>query len=356
MDESRQPLGSGRDAGPPMVCRRRRPNAGAAAEPTAPPSPSKQSVTRTIDSLGLRIRTIESEASTGSQAEYFKPEQTILIFDWDDTICPSTWIQANRRVLSFFRPVPNDETYQKPLRELQLHAEAVLQQAMQMGSVVIITNAADPWVEISCRNFLPKLLPMVSKLPVVYARSLFYSSLESTIGAAGLGATMPSRRLSAMGTASAGRSSSASPASSSSPGGRHSRAAVAAPGMRQALLAMQQDEVTPQHWKEVAFEQEIAGFYSRYSHQSWKNVVSIGDSVFERDATQQVVMKRPCAKKRCRAKTVKMFDDPTIEELIAQVRLLDELLGALVKYDGDLNIEIDMGDLQEAGLLGIAGA
>ena len=30
-----------------------------------------------------------------------------------------------------------------------------------------------PWVETSCRNFLPSLLPLVSTLPVIYARSIF---------------------------------------------------------------------------------------------------------------------------------------------------------------------------------------
>lgn len=30
--------------------------------------------------------------------------------------------------------------------------------------------------------------------------------------------------------------------------------------------------------QEIAFEQEISGFYSRYAHQSWKNVISIGQA------------------------------------------------------------------------------
>ena len=33
--------------------------------------------------------------------------------------------------------------------------------------------ALSPWVETSCRNFLPSLLPLVSSLPVIYARSIF---------------------------------------------------------------------------------------------------------------------------------------------------------------------------------------
>uniref|UniRef100_A0A7S0AU25 Uncharacterized protein n=1 Tax=Pyrodinium bahamense TaxID=73915 RepID=A0A7S0AU25_9DINO len=355
--QGQQSPGNSPDSCPsPMVCRRRSAPSlpistpESSSSPPSPPSPQKMSVHKTIDSLGLRIQTIESAVSTGSQADYFKPEQTIIIFDWDDTICPSTWIQANRHVLSFFRPVPEDEHYQKPLRELQAHAEAVLQQAMKIGTVVIITNAADPWVEISCRNFLPQLLPLMSKLPVIYARSLFYSSLESLVSSSGANstATLP-RRLTPMVGAATARSASQVPS------GNNSQGSLALAGFcttSSQFVRQRQDEMSPQRWKEFAFEQEIAGFYSRYTHQSWKNVVSIGDSIFERDATQQVVMNRPCAKKKCRAKTVKMFDDPTIEELIAQVRLIGDLLGALVQYDGDLNIEIDMGDLQEAGLLG----
>ena len=45
--------------------------------------------------------------------------------------------------------------------------------SMKLGTVVIVTNAMDPWVETSCRNFLPNLLPLVSTLPVIYARSIF---------------------------------------------------------------------------------------------------------------------------------------------------------------------------------------
>jgi len=275
-------------------------------------------------------QTIESMVSTGSQSEYFRPEQTIILFDWDDTLCPSNWIRENRPMLSFFKPAPSDEKYQKPLRELQAHVEAVLKLAMKMGKVIIVTNAMEPWVETSCRHFLPLLLPIVMQIPVIYARSVFdLHSCDPSKSKAAARPPPPGRAL---------------------PGlyGSGGQNKLASYNMR---VAMQADEMAPQKWKELAFEQEITGFYSRYSHQSWKNIVSIGDSVFERDATQQVVMQRPSTKKACRAKTVKMFDDPTIEELIAQVRLLGDLLGALVQYDGDLNIEIDMGDLQEAGLL-----
>lgn len=277
--------------------------------------------------------TVESIASTGSQAEFVKPEQTIIIFDWDDTLCPSSWIRENKRVLSFFRPAPNIEKIQRPLRELQANCEALLRLAMKLGTVIIVTNAMDPWVETSCRNFLPGLMPLVSQLPVVYARSIYEMQ-------------------------------GCDPASSSGFGGQRGRAG-ALPGLYAAngqnrlgnynmrMAAQRFDEMAPQRWKEVAFEQEITGFYSRYTHQSWKNVISIGDSIFERDAVRKVVLQRPNQKKKCRTKTLKLFDDPEIDELVRQVRVVHDVLEMMVQYDGELDIEIDEEDLH-AGIGGLS--
>lgn len=268
-------------------------------------------------------QTIESMVSTGSQAEYFKPEQTIILFDWDDTLCPSNWIRENRPALSFFKPAPNEERYQRPLRELQGHVEATLNLAMRMGKVIIVTNAMEPWVETSCRNFLPGLMPIVSQIPVIYARSIFDMHNMDPFKRQGAGRL--STRSALPGLYSAG--------------GQNKLASY------NARLATQQvDALEPQRWKELAFEQEITGFYSRYSHQSWKNVISIGDSIFERDAVRRVVLNRPSSKK-CRTKTAKLLDEPEIEELISEVRVIHDALGLMVQYDGNLDIEIDEDDL-----------
>ncbi|CAE8617377.1 unnamed protein product [Polarella glacialis] len=290
-------------------------------------SPSKGAVNK---KPSIR-KTIESMVSTGSQSEYFRPDQTIIIFDWDDTLCPSSWIRANKRVLSFFKPAPNTEKFQRPLRELQAVGEQLLRFAMKLGTVIIVTNAMDPWVETSCRNFLPQLLPLVSQLPVIYARSIYEAQ-----------GVDPLR--------STARSSSPSSTRVPLPG------LYAASGQNRlssfnTKLAQQRcaEEMSPQKWKEVAFSLEINGFYSRYAHQSWKNVISIGDSIFERDAVRRVVVQRPDQKKKCRTKTLKLFDDPEIEELIAQVKVVQDVLNVMVQYDGDLDIEIDEDDLKLEG-------
>lgn len=290
-------------------------------------SPSKNGV-QVKQKPSLR-KTIESMVSTGSQSEYFKPEQTIIIFDWDDTLCPSSWIRANKRVLSFFKPAPAVEKYQRPLRELQVAGEALLRFAMKLGSVIIVTNAMDPWVETSCRNFLPGLLPLVSQLPVVYARSIYEQQGVDQVRANSRGSS-PSGRTPLPGLYAANGQNRLSQFSS--------------------RMAQQRfDEMSPQRWKEVAFHLEVKEFYSRYSHQSWKNIISVGDSIFERDAIRRVVVQRPNPKRKCRTKTLKLFDDPEIDELIAQVKVVHDVINVMVQYDGDLDVEIDEEDLKVDG-------
>jgi len=230
---------------------------------------------------------IDSLRSTGSQTDYFRPEQTIILFDWDDTLCPSTWIRDNQPALNFFKPAPCEDRYLRPLKEMQRQAERILTLALKMGKVIIVTNAMEPWVETSCRNFMPDLLPLVEKIPVIYARS----TCDGSFGAC-------------------------------------------------------EENASPQRWKEVAFGMEISSFYSQYERQSWKNVVSIGDSIFERDAVRQVVLHRPSAQKPCRTKTAKLLDEPDIFELIAQVRVIHDALGMMVQHDGPLDVEIDESDLE----------
>lgn len=268
----------------------------------------------------VSVRTVESIVSTGSQAEYFKPEQTIILLDWDDTLCPSTWIRGNRGALSFFKPAPQIDKYQLPLRKLEANCEALLRSAMKLGTVIIVTNAMEPWVETSSRHFLPGLLPLVHELPVIYARSVYETQACDPANASG-----EARR--------------------AAPGMYDANGQNRLSNVRQ-VIGQRFDEAEPQRWKELVFEQEISGFYSRYSQQSWKNVLSIGDSIFERDAVRNVVLQRPTPGRKCRTKTLKLFDNPGIEELIEQVRLVHEGLAAMVQHDGELNIEIDEADLR----------
>merc|ERR1719352_1282807 len=102
----------------------------------------------------------------------------------------------------------------------------------------------------------------------------------------------------------------------------------------------------PQMWKEHAFEGEITRFYSRYSQQSWKNIISIGDQVCEHNAVKLVTSNRPAdmKRKKCRVKTIKLLEDPTIEDLTAQLHVVYQWLTGIVMYDGDLDVDLGEDD------------
>merc|ERR1712185_668085 len=54
-------------------------------------------------------------------------------------------------------------------------------------------------------------------------------------------------------------------------------------------MKMKSDEEVERYWSDIkgkAIAKEVKQFYSQYEGQSWKNIISIGDSDFERLGTQ----------------------------------------------------------------------
>jgi hypothetical protein len=249
------------------------------------------------------------QVSTGSQAEYLERDQTIIILDWDDTLCPTTWMKQEQHRLKLANLTQLSEHYRDRLDMLARQCAAFLTAANELGRVVIVTNAVFPWVDSSCKCFLPSLYPLLKTVSVIYARQVYEDKASGNF--------MP-KVFNTNFTTSV---------------------------LRQPRRA--QTQTDPQRWKEVAFEKEIADFYSRYQHQSWKNVISIGDSAWEREAARKVVPLRPTLEQKCRTKTVKLFGEPGIEDLTKQVRVIRKIIEAIVQHDGDLDIELGAEDLHD---------
>ena len=85
--------------------------------------------------------------SSGVWTPNMKPKQhnSIIIFDWDDTLLPTTFLTPG----GIF-----DE----------------LTEAVEKGNVHIITNAGRGWVEYSAKRFYPSILPILSKIKIISAR------------------------------------------------------------------------------------------------------------------------------------------------------------------------------------------
>jgi hypothetical protein len=243
------------------------------------------------------LESLESIGSCVSQADFALPGQSLIVFDWDDTLCPSHWIRANRPALQFFSPAPNDPKFQKPLGEVADIVCNILHTAAELGQIVIVTNAQVNWVQTSCRNFLPKVGPVIEqyKCGIVYARAKFEVD-------------------------------------------------AASPRRGTQRFEYNGNVNCPQTWKEDAFRGEITKFYSKYANQSWKNIVSVGDQVCEHDACKIVVASRPAEtkKRKCRVKTIKLLEDPSIEDLVAQLHVVHSWLRGVVAYDG--NLDVDLGE------------
>jgi hypothetical protein len=163
-------------------------------------------------SLDLTPLSCKSTKSTGSTSEYHEPNQTIIILDWDDTMCPSTACMRYHG-LSVLGDPPDGEVA-AALQALTVEVQALLEQASLLAEkVIVVTNAEEGWVDLSCKAWLPNLAASLEKAEVASARSMW------------------------------------EPRGITSPAG----------------------------WKARAFEDAIDRFYSRYQNQSWKNIISIGD-------------------------------------------------------------------------------
>jgi len=218
--------------------------------------------------------------SVDSSGEYHRPDQTIIILDWDDTLCASTGCMWQHGLTVDKRPAGDVAV---ALEELASAAGALLEQSFDLAAkVVVVTNAEDGWVNLSSKAWLPSLQPFLDKCEVVSARSTW------------------------------------EPHGITSPAG----------------------------WKAHAFEDVIQRFYSRYRHQSWKNIISVGDAPYEREALSRVSRWAPSRGSKCRSKSVKFVVRPTIAQLTRELRVLAECLREIVMHDDDLDLHFTTEQLQ----------
>ncbi len=87
-----------------------------------------------------------------------KSYQTIIIWDWDDTMMASTYLAPYQsRILepSVRKRLPKPAQLQ--LDQLQELVIKLLKKSVSLGTTYIITNAGQGWVELSSGRFLPLL-------------------------------------------------------------------------------------------------------------------------------------------------------------------------------------------------------
>ncbi|KAF4682670.1 hypothetical protein FOZ60_010259 [Perkinsus olseni] len=113
------------------------------------------------------------------QAQKPPQHQTVIIFDWDDTLLCTSYLnlraggqqQSNNNNNSSSRQQDVSRTIQKHLHSIAATDAKLLEMAMAHGETFIITNAMKGWVEYSARKYVPQLLPTLRKVRIISART-----------------------------------------------------------------------------------------------------------------------------------------------------------------------------------------
>lgn len=263
-----------------------------------------------------------------SQLNFSQRLQTVIVFDWDDTLFPTTWSQddlsldwnepLSRQIPEAMNGLAVADVEQK-LKACEQRAAEVLSKASDLAHVAIVTLASTGWVDMSCQYLFPNIGQLLKDLdiPIIYAQE---------------------------------------------------KAAGAQKAYKKTEF--QSNEELERYYgimKGQAISDEVDKFYSQYEGQSWKNILSIGDSSFERygllaatsaymqgqSGLQDAEVWNPTEEghwqkvtkegqtKKLRAKCCKLVDSPDVEELAIELEMVTKWLEDMVHLDAGFDLDLE---------------
>lgn len=240
-----------------------------------------------------------STASTASSSVSQPTERAVLLFDWDDTLLPTSHLKSlvkGRRFGNEGPMLPADSPIVGPLRHHGELIAATLQAARSLGRVAIVTLSTRPWVHASAAWFFPG-----------FDFQMLLGDLDIQIYYAGEHAPSHIARL------------------VQSPSG---------------VGHMLQDGVDVlRACKRGAMSKCLRDICGRSRVRL--NVVSVGDSATEQEAIKGLLWSpRPpqLPKSQHLCKTVKFMEGPTLQQLGDQLRLVASLLPHAVDCREDVDL------------------
>jgi len=226
---------------------------------------------------------------------YAEPGQTLIFFDWDDTLFPTTEVfvrwQVPQRSNNLVALPEELETALAAWREA-LH-QYLLTACSLSDCCVIVTNSTSPWVQTCLERFAPNLKQLFDKesggVRVVYANTAAFKNAQRKQG--------------------------------------------------WGLRRQRSKEMTDA--KLAAMRQVATRFYSSYPNQSWKNILSLGDMKYEHEAVQRLSFSRKCtANERLRTKAILLPGAPSLSELALRLQFSKLMLPAYVHFNGDFDLDL----------------
>jgi hypothetical protein len=238
----------------------------------------------------------------GRKSNPIDEKRTLIIFDWDDTLFPTTALRDHwkPKCKTWFKTaLPWRDKMTPQMRKLGQISSKVVKLAMALGAVVLCTNAQRPWLTHSANLFLSEMKPILTRkdkpLEVFYA-------LE----------TMPELAYDE--------------------------------GDSDEVM----DEKAFYHYtegKRRVMSQQVEKCFTD-AHLS-RNIISLGDGDFEREALREIRTieqnrrRRSGEKVKIMLKTIKMLDDPTVDDLLNELQILHTWLPKVVNYEDNLDISME---------------
>jgi hypothetical protein len=107
-----------------------------------------------------------------------KKYNSIIIFDWDDTLLPTSFLNSKGTYNAFRQFTKNER---KRLLELENLVLQLLTLSVKKGDVYIITNADKKWVENSSKIFYPSISNILKKIKIISAKNKYQKRYPSRI-------------------------------------------------------------------------------------------------------------------------------------------------------------------------------
>lgn len=205
----------------------------------------------------------------------------IIILDWDDTLFPTEFFKTRINMLQNHKLIP--EEINLKLRTLASDIINLITCAKTCGCVTIISNASLEWLEL-CFQVIPEIIPLIKTISIISAQDNFKHKSDD-----------------------------------------------------------------PAKWKEWTFYHYINSSIELYNQQdnnyrpvqqkqNCYNIISIGDSIHERDALKiNANYLKTYNSNSISAKTIKLSDKPTFEKVIIQLQILFHMFFKIedLSYLGD---------------------
>ncbi|CAE8673297.1 unnamed protein product [Polarella glacialis] len=312
-----------------------------------------------------------------ARPEFDAAENAVIIFDWDDTLLPTTFI-LQTVLMSLPEKdragvIPEESPYKAALAAHAHLVGFILRAARRVARVAIVSNSLSPWVSASAARYLPGLdvesLLQELDVPIYYSRRhlpdikvnyqvhRWQVEIDRTAGGRIGVDIIPEAEgwLTVARIEDGGLMDSwnmAHPSQAVQPGdhfeevnGRKTSLTTECRKLHKLNISVSRavPERDPyMEAKRIDMSTCLDKFYPR---EEWrKNVISIGDAMAEQEALKEVLrdLAEPSFGTRAPlCKTVNLLDHPSLEQLSSELRILLVWLSHMVKYDKDFDLAMD---------------